>query len=212
MRTVLASRLALSLALAITAATGLAAHAEKAPKTSDKSATFFLRQEGCGAAQEPGRLEPKSGGDTATGCGTIGGLPFNELAGTSKPYSTTGKGLPINLDPSRKVIGQLAAGSWVGAGAGGVGTVTFDVSLVGTSASGERLSFGETTVSGAASPGKDVVLVPFELTVPAAANKAAVKSLTLEILQRGTHLGMSAQQLDGDSYVVLPTRAASKKK
>lgn len=201
-----APRLALCLALSVTAATGLAAHAEKAPKTSDKSATFFLRQEGCGTEQAPGRLEPKAGGDSATGCGTIGGLPFNELLGSAEPFTTSGKGLPINLDPSRKVVGQLAAGSWIGNGAGGAGEVAFDVALVGTNAAGEKLDFGSTTVTGTALPGEDVVLVPFELAVPATASKAALKSLTLEVLQRGMNLGMSAQQLDGDSYVVLPTR------
>lgn len=199
-------RLALCLALSITAATGVAAHAEKAPKTSDKSATFFLRQEGCGAEQAPGRLEPKGGGDGATGCGTIGGVPINELAGTPEPFTTSGKGLPLNLDASRKVTGQLAAGSWYGAGAGGFGEVAFDVALVGTSATGQKIDFGSTTVSGTALPGEDVVLVPFELAVPATANKAALKSLVLEVLQRGANVGMSAQQLDGDSYVVLPTR------
>lgn len=204
-------RLALCLALSLTAATGVAAHAEKAPRTSDKSATFFLRQEGCGGTSEPGRLEPKGGGDGATGCGTIGGLPFNELLGSPEPFSTTGKGLPITLDPSRKVTGQLAAGSWYGLGVGGVGEVVFDVALIATTASGAKLDFGSTTVTAMASPGEDVVLVPFELAVPAAANKAAVKSMTLEILQRGANVGMSAQQLDGDSYLVLPTRSAKKK-
>ncbi len=206
------ARLALCMALAVPAATGVAAHADKAPKTSAKSSTFFLRQEGCGASQEPGRLEPKAGGDGATGCGTIGGLPLNEVTRPTKSFSTTGKGLPITLDASRKVVGQLAAGSWVGNGSGGLGQVAFDVSLVGTSATGAKLSFGETTVTGTATPGNDVVLVPFTLTVPATAGKAALKSLVLQITQRGAHVGMSAQQLDGDSYVVLPTRSTGKKK
>lgn len=210
MLTTRAPRLALCLALSITAATGLAAHAERAPRTSDKSATFFLRQEGCGAEQAPGRLEPKAGSDGATGCGVVGGLPLNELFGSPQTYTTSGKGLPIALDSGRKVTGQLAAGSWVGNGTGGIGQVAFDVSLVGTSASGEELDFGSTTVTGTAAPGQDVVLVPFQLTVPATANKAAVKSLVLEVLQRGANVGMSAQQLDGDSYVVLPTRGKKK--
>ena len=203
-------RLALGLALAVSAATGLAAHAEKAPKTSDRSATFFLRQEGCGSTAEVGRLEPKGGGDGATGCGTIGGLPFDEVFGEAEPFATSGKGLPLNLDPTRKVTGQLAAGSWIGNGTGGVGQVTFDVALFGTAANGEKLDFGSTTVSAAAAPGKDVVLVPFELKVPARASSAAVKGLVLEVLQRGANVGMSAKQLDGDSYVVLPTRGKKK--
>ena len=211
MLTTRSPRLALALALSITAATGLAAHAERAPRTSDKSATFFLRQEGCGTTAEPGRLEPKSGGDGATGCGTIGGLPLNEVAGSADTFTSTGKGLPINLAPTGKVTGQLAAGSWIGNGAGGAGEVAFDVALVGTSATGEKIDFGSTTVTGTAMPGADVVLVPFELAIPKRSNSAAVKSLVLEVLQRGANVGMSAQQLDGDSYVVLPLRGKGKK-
>lgn len=199
-------RLALALALSIVAATGLAAHAERAPKTSAKSATFFLRQEGCGAEQTPGRLEPRGGGDGATGCGTIGGLPFNEVLGSPEPYTSSGKGLPINLAATGKVTGQLAAGSWVGNGTGGVGQVTFDVSLLATDATGEEVDFGSTTVSAMAAPGEDVVLVPFELAIPKRSNSAAIKTLVLEVLQRGANVGMSAQQLDGDSYIVLPLR------
>jgi hypothetical protein len=207
-----APRLALALALSVTAATGVAAHAEKAPKTGDKSSTFFLRQDGCGAETGPGRLEPKAGTDGSTGCGTIGGLPFDELFGSPEPFATSGKGLPINLDPTRKVTGQLAAGSWVGNGAGGIGEVAFDVALVGTTASGSKVDFGETTVTGSAAPGEDVVMVPFELAAPAVTGSTVLKSLVLEVTQRGANLGMSAKQFDGDSYVVIPTRSAGKKK
>lgn len=203
-------RLALCLALSITAATGVAAHAEKAPRTSAKSATFFLRQEGCGSTAEPGRLEPKAGGDGATGCGTIGGLPLDELAGSPEPYKSSGKGLPVNLDTTRKVTGQLAAGSWIGNGAGGAGAVVFDVALKGTTAAGEEVDFGSTTVEGSATPGEDIVMVPFELTVPGIKGSTVLKSLVLEVTQRGANIGMSAKQLDGDSYVVIPTRSGKK--
>ena len=206
------ARLALVLALALTGATGLAAHAEKAPRTTTASSTFFLRQEGCGATAEPGRLDPKRGTDGATGCGTVGGLPLAEVDGTPEPFTSTGKGLPITLDAARKVTGQLAAGSWVGNGSGGLGEVAFDVALVGVTASGATLDLGSTTVTGTATPGEDVVLVPFSLDVPAEARNAVLKGLTLEVLQRGANVGMSAQQLDGDSYLVLPTKAPGRKK
>lgn len=207
------ARLALVLAVASTAVTAVAASAAPAPRTTSGSATFFLRQEGCGATAEAGRLDPKRGTDGATGCGTIGGVPLNELLGADpEPYATTGKGLPITLDASKPVTGQLAAGSWVGNGAGGAGAVSFDVALVGTTAGGQRVDFGSTTVSGTATPGQDVVLVPFSLAVPASAKNATLKALTLSLVQRGANVGMSAQQLDGDSYVVLPTKAPTRKK
>lgn len=205
-------RLALALALVITGATGLSAHAAKAPRTTTTSSTFFLRQDGCGAEAGPGRLEPKRGADSATGCGVIGGLPLDEVASAPEPFTTVGKGVPVTLDAARKATGQLAAGSWYGVGLGGVGTVAFDVALSGTTATGEVLELGATTVSGSATPGEDVVLVPFAIDLPDEAKGAVLRTVVLEVTQRGAHVGMSAKQYDGDSYLVLPTKAPAKKK
>jgi hypothetical protein len=188
------------------------ASATDAPKTSAKSATFFLRQEGCGTTAEAGRLEPKDSGDGATGCGAIGGVPIGEAeaqtgstAADGDTYSTIGKGLPIKLDASKKVTGQLAAESWIGSGAG-AGTVSFDVALAGIDKAGKSFDFGTTTVSGSIAPGENVILVPFELAVPAGAGRAPMKSFTLSVLQHGMNLGFSAKHLDGDAYVVFPTK------
>jgi hypothetical protein len=185
------------------------ASAADAPKTNAKSSTFYLRQEGCGTTAEAGRLEPKDSGDGATGCGTIGGVPIGEAeaqsgADGSETYATVGKGLPIKLDASKKVTGQLAAESWFGAGAG-AGSVTFDVSLAGVDVKGKGIDFGSATVTGAITPGQNVVMVPFTLSIPAGVH-APVRSLVLSVFQHGTNLGFSAKHLDGDAYVVLPTK------
>lgn len=207
-------RLRPALALALTVAFGFAgiAHAADAPKTSASSSTFFLRQEGCGTTAEAGRLEPKSSSDGATGCGTIGGLPFGEVesqlgstAADGDTYATVGKGLPIKLDVTKKVTGQLAAESWIGAGAG-IGTVSFDVALTGVNVKGKGIDFGTTTVKGSITPGQNLVLVPFSLAVPATAAGVPIKSLALSVLMHGQNLGFSAKHLDGDAYVVLPTK------
>ena len=200
--------LAVALALSFTVA-GVASAAD-APKTSASSSTFFLRQEGCGTTAEAGRLEPKSSADGATGCGTIGGVPVDEIAhqtgeGLAEDFATVGKGLPVKLDGARKVTGQLAAGSWVGEGVG-VGEVTFDVALRMTTAAGTGVNFGETTVTGEITPGENVAMVPFTFTVPAGAAGAKIKSMVLTVEQRGANLGFSAKQLDGDSYLVLPLK------
>jgi hypothetical protein len=205
-------RPALALALSATALVAGVASAADAPKTSATSSTFYLRQEGCGTTAEAGRLEPKAGSDGATGCGTIGGLPFGEVdsqagatAADGDKFSTVGKGLPIKLDAAKKVTGQLAAESWVGAGAG-VGTVSFDVALSAVDAAGRTIDFGSTTVSGDITPGEEVVMVPFSFAVPGTATGAPVKSITLSVLQHGQNLGFSAKHFDGDSYLVLPTK------
>jgi hypothetical protein len=202
----------LALGLATAAMFAGVASATDAPKTSASSSTFYLRQEGCGTTAEAGRLEPKSSGDGATGCGTIGGLPAGEVeaqsgatAADGDSYATIGKGLPIKLDGAKKITGQLAAESWIGFGAG-AGTVSFEVALGGTDAKGKGVDFGTTSVSGSITPGQNVVLVPFELAVPASAVGTAMKSFTLSVLQHGGNLGYSAKHLDGDAYIVFPTK------
>lgn len=203
-------RPALTLGLvAVFAFAGVAAAAD-APKTGSGSSTFFLRQEGCGATAEAGRLDPKSSADGATGCGTIGGLPFDEALaqlGESEgdAYTTTGKGLPIKLNGAKKITGQVAAESWIGLGAG-AGSVTFDISLAGTNAKGKGIDFGSTTVTGSIKPGENVILVPFELTIPASAVGTPIKSLALTVFQHGMNFGFSAKHFDGDAYIVLPTK------
>jgi hypothetical protein len=205
-------RPALALGLATAALFAGVASATDAPKTSATSSTFYLRQEGCGTTAEAGRLEPKDGGDGATGCGTIGGIPVGEVeaqsgstAADGDEYSTIGKGLPIKLDGSKKVTGQLAAESWVGNGVG-AGTVSFEVALSGVDTKGKGVDFGTTSVSGSITPGQNVILVPFELAVPAAAVGTPMKAFTLSVLMHGGNIGFSAKHLDGDSYVVFPTK------
>lgn len=200
-------RAAVGIALSSTVLAGGAALA--VPKAAANEALFFLRQEGCGTSAQEGRLEPKAGADGATGCGTIGGLPFDEIVhivdgSTPDTYSTVGKGLPIRLNAAKKVKGQLAAESWYGAG--GIGTITFDVGLVGQTVEGKSVDFGSTTVSAPASPSANVVAVPFELAVPAPGSGARMKSFTLSVVQRGLNQGMSSKYLDGESYVIFPTK------
>lgn len=205
-------RPALALGLATAALFAGVASATDAPKTSAASSTFYLRQEGCGTTAEDGRLEPKASSDGATGCGTIGGIPIGEAeaqsgatAADGDTYATIGKGLPIKLDGSKKITGQLAAESWFGAGAG-AGTVSFDVALTGVDVKGKGIDFGTTSVSGSITPGENVILVPFELTVPGTAVRAPMKSFTLSVLQHGSNIGYSAKHLDGDAYIVFPTK------
>ena len=118
------------------------------------------------------------------------------------PVVVNGEGaLAVPDDVHR--LGWWSAGPAPGAGAG---TVSFDVALTGVDAKGKSIDFGSTTVSGDITPGENVILVPFELTVPGTAVGAPIKSLALSVLQHGANLGFSAKHLDGDSYLVLPTK------
>ncbi len=199
----------LCLALVATGGTALVASAADAPKSSTTSKTLFMAQEGCGSTAEAGRLVEKAGADGATGCGVVGGLPLEEAlyqleGSTPDDYTSTSTLKPFKVDGTKKVTGQVAAGSWFGAG--GVGTVTFDVHLAGVTSTGTGADFGTTTVSANVAGPDAIVYVPFTLSVPASASGKAFKAFTLSVVQRGMNVGMSAKQLDGDSYVVIPAK------
>ena len=203
-----------ALALAGLAASGSLAFAADAPKTTATSRTLFMAQEGCGTTAEAGRLEIKAQADGADGCGTVGGLPLNEVfaqdeadfGSIADDYTSTAKLVPFMIDGTKKVTGQVAAQSWVGAGAGGLGTVTWDVHMAGTTAAGKVVDFGTTTVSAPAAPGTDEVVAPFTLSIPASAVGQTFKQFVVSVGQRGQNLGMSAKKLSGESYVVLPVK------
>ncbi|MFN2537650.1 MAG: hypothetical protein ABR549_05800 [Mycobacteriales bacterium] len=198
-------RPALLLAIAATAATGALAFAADPPRTSATSKTLYLAQNGCGTTAEPGRLEPRVQDDSADGCGTIGGLPADELIGYESDKYTSSKAVGlVKIDALKKVTGQLAAGSWTGTG--GVGTVTFDVAMTATTTTGKRLDFGSSSVDAKASPRDNIVYVPFSLTPPAAAKGATLKTIVLAVRQHGMNIGMSSKKLNGESWLVIPTR------
>jgi hypothetical protein len=202
-------RTATCLALAGSALSASVALATEAPKTTTTSKTLYLAMEGCGTTAEAGRLEVKPQADGATGCGTVGGLPvdeaFYQVAGaTPEDYTSTKSLVPFKIDATKKVTGQLAAGSWTGAG--GAGTVTFDVHLAGVTSKGTGVDFGDTTVSTTVTGTDAVAYVPFELAVPASAVGATLKAFTISVVQRGANIGYSAKQLSGDSYVVIPAK------
>jgi len=172
-----------------------------------------MAQEGCGTTAEAGRLEAKPQADGADGCGTIGGLPVNEVLAQDEEdfgplgddYTSTKKLAPFMIDGTKKIAGQVAAGSWVGNGVG-LGTVTWDVHLTGTTTAGKLIDFGATTVNATATPGADVVTAPFTFSVPASAVGQTFKTLVVNVSQHGMNIGMSAKKLSGDSYLVLPVK------
>lgn len=194
----------LAVATAASLAGGTFAFAADAPKTTDTSKTLFLSQNGCGTTAEDGRLEPKVQDDSADGCGTIGGLPFNEIAGSGRDFTSVASMKPFKIDAAKSVTGQVSAKAW--SLPGGVGSVDFDIALSGTTSAGKTVDFGTVTVSAPASPTQSVVSVPFSLPVPAAAKGLVFKKFVFNLLQRGMNVGMSAESLNGTSYVVFPAK------
>jgi hypothetical protein len=204
-----ALRPALALALAGLAATAGLSSAADAPKSGATSKTLYLAQEGCGTTAVAGRLEIKPQSDGADGCGTIGGVPVNEVlyqggGDEGEDYTSTKKLLPFVVDGAKKVTGQVAAMSWVGVG--GVGVVDWDITLSGTTKAGKSVLFGSTTATTTAAGADEVVMAPFSIAVPAAAKGQTFRSFVLTVFQHGANVGYSAKKLSGDSYVVIPAK------
>jgi hypothetical protein len=211
------TRPALALAVSgLVAGSSFAFAAAPATVTTQGSKTLYLSQVGCGTTAQDGTLETSAQTDTADGCGTIGGLPVNEvnyqIGGTGDDYTSTGKLGTVMGSNAKKVTGEIAVGSWVGAPAGGVGNVDIDVTLVALTTAGKTIDFGATTATAKAGQTTPTVSVPFSLAVPAAANGATLKSFTLNVFVHGANLGMSAKKLSGSSFVIIPTKTVTKKK
>ena len=204
-------------ALALAGGLLVASQASAAPAAGDTQ--FFLRQDGCGAAnpQQPGRLSTTAGSateDTSHGCGTIGGLPLTEVLATGldtpptpQDY-TTENGVPLVLDASRDVEGVLTTRSWTG-GVGGVGDVVFEVRFTGvyTDARGRKATavLGEGSFSSPASPTKTTNPVPFTFDVDDKWAGVTFSALTLSTAQRGANVNAGGQSLRGTSHVTVPT-------
>jgi hypothetical protein len=197
---------------AVVGSVALIGHANAAAPLTTK---LFLRQEGCGTTQESGRLETKAGPDGSDGCGTIGGVPLNEIDHTAdlglfavpNEFVTNKKsGLPAKLDTARKVTGVVAATVYWGDLPGGVGKVSFDLALIGRSVSGKTIDFGTQTVTADASATSAITSVPFTFAMPSSAKGQTLSKLTFSVVQRGANFNQQARSLNGTSYLVIPTK------
>ena len=163
--------------------------------------TFYLRGEGCGATEEFW-LSVEQGTDGYDGCGIIGGLPLNEAAGSAAGFESR-DGVPLLLDASKNVTGQIRAESWTGDGTPGVGLISIDVTLSGTKTTNQGVAIGADTLE-STNTGADGVNVPFTFDIPDNLDKVALKALTIEVLVRGANYNSSNLGLSGDSKFTVP--------
>lgn len=170
-----------------------------------ESRTFYLRGSGCGAT-EAFWLSVESGTDEYDGCGTIGGLPVNEviyqLGGGANTFSAQ-DGVPAILDASKDVTGTIRAESWTGDGTPGVGQVVVEVSLAGADAEGNSVTIGTDTLE-ATNTGADGVQLPFTFNIADALDKVALTELALSVEVHGVNQNSSNLGLSGDSKFTLP--------
>lgn len=204
MRPSTARRLATLTVLGLAGALATSASAAVEPSSTQ----FFLNSTGCGADQGPTTLSTTIAADDSDGCGTIGGLPFNEVLAQAEvdiaeAYGTV-DGMPLTLDASRDAEGVIAVQSWAPPGPS-LGQVVVEVSLEGNGTDKKFVALGgdrtEVVVAGAASQ----VDVPFSIDLPASAQGRELRSLTLSVTIRGINVNGSARRLEGDSSLTVPT-------
>jgi hypothetical protein len=166
--------------------------------------TYYLRGSGCGAT-ESFWLSTTTGADEYDGCGTIGGLPANEVlfqAGGNPMTFSAQDGVPVVVDASRDVTGTIRAESWTGPGTPGVGQVVVNVSLTGST---DRDSYvlGSGTFE-AVNAAKDGVQFPFTFNLADELQGAQLTDLTLSVEVHGANWNSSNLGLEGASKFTLP--------
>ncbi len=168
---------------------------------------FFLRGTGCGATQNFW-LSSTSGEDEYDGCGVIGGLPVQEVIhqvdGPSPDTFQAQDGVPVILDASRDVTGQIRAESWFGDAVPGVGQIKVDVELSGSTSKGQFVVIGSHS-SEVLNTGAGGTNVPFTIDVPDLSDKVQLSDLTFTVEIHGVNWNSGNLGLSGDSRFTLPT-------
>ena len=169
----------------------VAAGAEEAPATR-----LYLRNEGPACAGSP--FLSQTAGTADVNCGYIHGAPLGEAyhqagdATNKKAYATQPEEGTYALDAARDIAGQITIRNGRPDAASpvrtGVGEVIVDLVLTGEAADGSVVGLGTTSVKGTATPGTDVVVLPFTFDLDPALGQPTLKGLTLETDVRGLHL------------------------
>lgn len=180
---------------------GTVAFETPAPSTSQ----FFLRRSACASGDDDARLSTESGGSSEQGgCGFIA-QPANEvlIAAGQEPLSNnyaTADGMPITLDASKPVTGTVKMGA-------GVGVVTTEFVLTGTSAANQPLDLGRfsTTYNGTAGTRTIALSIPLDTKL----DKVDVKAMNLQVITRGANVQSgSVDHRNGGSFLNIPTYTA----
>jgi hypothetical protein len=184
------------------AVAGNAAFASSGPTTT----RYLLHRDDCGGANDNPHLSTTGGTDNGDGCGLL----YNALVGLGGEFIQAAAidfpatdALPLAFDASRQITGAI---SLTGAQ---VGAAEVDVTLEAL-VGGEAVSLGKATSDlTVLDPTADHTPVPFTITPDPAYNGADVQALDLRVLVRGPNVYSGYISLNGNSYVDLPTYAAS---
>jgi hypothetical protein len=169
------------------------------------STTFYLRRDGCGTSNDNPHLSVTSGTDGGDGCGLL----FNAVTGLGGDADQgafvdfpAADGMPLPLDGTRTIDGVIAL---TGAQ---VGLATVDVTLEAL-VRGSAVTIGSASSSAILDPTGNDTPIPFTIPANGALDGSDVQALELRVLIHGPNVYSGFISLDGNSYVDLPSYAAS---
>jgi hypothetical protein len=166
---------------------------------------FFLRRDGCGTANDNPHLSVASGTDAGDGCGLV----FNAVVGLGGDADQgafvdfpASDGMPAALAGTQPISGQIAL---TGAQ---VGLAEVDVTLDAL-VDGQPVTIGSATGSAVLDPTGNDTPVPFTIDPARSLDGSDVQALDLRVLVHGPNVYSGFISLNGESFVDLPTYAAS---
>ena len=164
-----------------------------------------------GKCTESPSLSTKPDDSGSEGCG-IEGLPAEEVlytlngGPTYTDYTTTAKdGMPLIVDASRKITGQVGTSSWTGL-VGGLGEVDVDLEVAATTTTGKTVIISNQVLKATVTPaGKDVENLAWSAPIPASLKGTTLKGFRVSVDIHGKFVNQGAKHYKGDSFVVIPS-------
>jgi hypothetical protein len=166
---------------------------------------FYLRRDGCGTSNDNPHLSTTSGTDGGDGCGLL----FNAVAGPGGDVDQGAfidfpatDGMPLAFDATRATTGVIAL---TGAQ---VGLATVDVTLEAL-VHGNAVTLGSDSESAVLDPTGNDTPIPFTIQPSATLDGSDLQALDLRVHVHGPYVYSGFISLNGNSYVDVPSYAAS---
>ena len=184
--------------------TAVAGNVTFAASTS-QTGRFYLRRDGCGAANDNPHLSTTTGTDAGDGCGLIinavTGLGGDVDQGAFVDFPST-DGMPLAIDTSGSITGTIDITGTA------VGLVELDVSLEAL-VGGQGVPVGSDAETFLLDPSASDNAVPFTIAPSATLTNADLQALDLRVHIHGPAFDAGFIGLSGKSFVDVPSFAAS---
>ena len=173
--------------------------------TTPGDTTFYLRRDGCGTSNDNPHLSTTSGTDGGDGCGLI----FNAVVGVGGDVDQGAfidfpatDGMPLALEATHAINGAIAL---TGAQ---VGLATVDVTMEAL-IHGNAVTLGSDSESAVLDPTGNDTPIPFTIQPSATLDGSDLQALDLRVHIHGPNVYSGFISLNGNSYVHVPSYAAS---